>query len=115
MDNHAKRADRRQFERVPKPYRIHGLRHGSEALCQEDITGVLKDISGNGLSFLSDGDYAIGDKLDLHIDLPGSKHQLTMRVVRVQVFGDSKIIGAQFFNMSQEHQKALMNALFSPQ
>ena len=114
MDDHSKRTDRRKFDRTPKPYPIRGLRHGSEALCQEDITGFLKDISGNGLSFLSDGDYAVGDKLDLKIDLPGSQHQLTMRVVRIQIFGDTKIIGAQFFNVSEQHQKSLISALFPP-
>ncbi len=103
--------DRRRSERVSQTQLISNIRRSSESISQEKITGILRDISGSGLSFLSDGDYEVGDTLDLQIDLPGAQHHLLVQIVRIEVFGDSKIIGAYFINMASEHQKALLDAL----
>ena len=115
MDESSQKHDRRLAERIPQHCVIHSARRGSETIPQEKITGVLRDISGNGLSFLSDSDYAVGDVLELQIDLPGSQHQLLVKVVHAEVLGDSKSFGVYFINISSEHEKALMELLSTRQ
>ena len=113
MEELPKSNEKRKSERVPLSFLIHGLRHGSESVSEESITGIVRDISGTGLSFLSDADYAIGDTLDLQIELPGSEHHFMAEVARTQVFGDSKIIGVSFMHLSSGHKKALIEALLA--
>ena len=113
MENPIKKDERRRSERIPYQCLLSGDRQGSESISQEKITGILRDISGTGLSFLSDADYRVGDTLDLKIDLPSQRHQILVQIVRIETFGDSKIIGAYFINMSSEHQKALVDSLLT--
>ncbi len=104
-------SDRRRSERLPQHYVVHSQKRTVEKLSQERITDVLKDISGGGLSFISDAEYQSGDLLELEIELPGETHQVLARVARVQVFGDSKIVGVAFVEMSLEHKNVLLESL----
>ena len=113
MEAIPKETDRRRAERLARTCVIQSSKHNSESISLEKITGVLRDISGNGLSFLCDTEYLVGDMLDLQIDLPGSRHHLFVQVARVEILGDSKIVGVYFINMSSDHEKALMESLFS--
>ena len=113
MEELPKSNEKRASERIPLSFLIHGSRHGSENLSEESITGVVRDISGAGLSFLSDAEYTVGDTLDLELDLPGSQHQFMAQVVRTEPFGDSKIVGVSFAHLSSEHRKALVEALLA--
>ena len=103
--------ERRKSERIPQFFPVFASKDRSERLLQEQITGVTRDISSTGLSFLSDGEYTIGDTLYLQIDLPSSQHRFRAEVARIEILGDSKIIGAVFLNVSPAHQKALMDEL----
>ena len=99
------------MERVPESFPVRASKFHPEAVSEESITGVVHDISGNGLSFFCEADYAVGDFLNLQIDLPGSSHQVKAKVVRKEILGNSKIIAAVFVEMSLEHQKTLVEAL----
>ncbi len=110
MDEIRKRDERRHTERIAQSLPLQASKE--ETLSQEQITGLTRDISGSGLSFLSDRQYAVGDTLNLQIDLPTSQHQLRVRVVHVEVFGESSNVGVTFLDMSPAHQKALMEELF---
>lgn len=105
--------ERRRAERLSHTGTIQSSKHNSESISLEKITGVLRDISGNGLSFLCDTEYVVGDMLELEIHLPGSRHHLMVQVARVEILGDSSIVGVYFINMSSDHEKALIEALFS--
>ena len=112
MDETPQKSERRQTERIPQSFPIHASRCCSEVVSEESIAGVVCNISGNGLSFLSDAHYTIGDILNLRIDLPCSNHFFKARVAHMEILGDSKIIGVSFVDMSLEHQQALIEALF---
>lgn len=113
MDATLKETDRRRAERLASTGIIQSSKHSSESISLEKITGILRDISGNGLSFLCDTEYFVGDMLDLEIDLPRSRHHLLVQVARVEILGDSRIVGVYFINMSSDHEKALIESLFS--
>lgn len=113
MDATPRETERRRAERLAYTGTIQSSTHSSESISLEKITGVLRDISGNGLSFLCDTEYLVGDMLDLEINLPGSRHHLLVQVVRVELLGDSRIIGVYFIDMSSDHERALIESLFS--
>ena len=106
------RKERRRSERITQAYPVQATKEQSETLAQEQIIGLTRDISGSGLSFLSDREYTVGDTLSLQIDLATSQHQLRVRVVHVETFGESKNVGVVFLDMSPAHQKALLEELF---
>ncbi len=112
MQENPSSSERRRSERISQSFPVHAAKEQSESLTQEQITGLTRDISGSGLSFLSDKDYAAGDILSLQIDLPASQHQLRVKVVHVETLGDSKNVGVAFIDISPAHQKALMEELF---
>ena len=105
------RKERRRSERITQAYLLQATKE-SETLAQEQITGLTRDISGSGLSFLSDREYTVGDTLNLQINLATSQHQIRVRVVHVETFGESKNVGVAFLDMSPAHQKALLEELF---
>ena len=111
MDGTPTNSERRGSERTPQSFPLHASKVYSEILSEERITGVVCNISGRGLSFLSDADYVVGDLLHLQIDLLSSVHHLKAKVMRIDLLGDSKILGVSFVDMSPDHEQALIEAL----
>ena len=112
MDEDPKIVERRKSERIFQSYPVYVSKDLSERLSQEQITGFTRNISSTGLSFLTDKEYQIGDTLSLQIDLPSSQHHLRVKVMHVEILGDSRNTGVAFLDMSLAHQKALMDELF---
>ena len=111
MDEVRRNTERRKSERISQSFPVHASKDHQESLSQEQITGFTRDISGSGLSFISDGEYSVGDMLSLQIELFSSQHHFRVRVIHVESLGDSQNIGAVFLDMSPAHQKALVDEL----
>ena len=111
MDETHKDPEQRKSERIQQSFPVYTSKDRSETLSQERITGLTRDISGAGLSFISDKNYSVGDTLNLQIDLFSSQHHLRVQVVHIESLGESQNIGVLFLDMSPAHQKALMDQL----
>ena len=131
MQSEKEKLERRQYVRIP---RQHILR--CAAFCMQDfyvrdkpldVSGVMKDVSGNGLLFESARRFEVGTLLQMSLTLPGwdrfkseffkSEHRsdsrpLTVlaRVVRLEAVDPQELydIGVSFSAIDRGDQTALL-------